>query len=80
MERILSRGKRDRDLDSVQIQSEMQNLYVYLEQKAELAVRGECAAQRRLSEADADMDERNREQRHVILPSMKPIENSNLKD
>ena len=34
VERMLSRGKRDRGLDSVKIQSERQSLYVYLEQKA----------------------------------------------
>ena len=39
--------------------SEKQNLHVYHEQKAEIAIRGECAAQRRLSEAEADMDIRN---------------------
>ena len=32
---------------------ERRNLHVYLEQKAELAVQGECAAQRRLSEAES---------------------------
>ena len=41
VERMLSRGKRDRDLDSVQIQSETHSLYVYLEQKAEFAVQKE---------------------------------------
>ena len=39
------------------------NLHVYVEQKSELAVPGESAAQRRSSEAEADMDQRNREQR-----------------
>ena len=56
----LSKGKRDRDLESL---SDRQILHVYLEQKAELAVRGECAAQRRLSEAEADMEIRNWEQK-----------------
>ena len=51
-----SRGKRDRDLECVQTLSERQILHVYLEQKAEMAVRGQCAAQRRLSEAEADME------------------------
>ena len=46
-----------------------------------MADRGECAAQRRLSEAEADMDERNWEQRSSDGAFyMKPIENSNLKD
>ena len=48
VEGILSRGKRDGDLESAQTLSERRNLHVYLEQKAELAVQGECAAQRRL--------------------------------
>ena len=55
----LSRGKRDRDLESVQTLSDRRILHVYLEQKAELVVQGECAAQRRLSEAEADMNIRN---------------------
>ena len=59
--------KKDRDLESVQTLSEGQNLHVYLEQKAEMAVPGECAAQRRLSEAEADMDKRNWEQRSADI-------------
>ena len=53
----------DRDVESVQTLSERQNLYVYLEQKAEMAVRGDCAGQRRRSEAEEDMEMRNWEQR-----------------
>ena len=56
----------DRDLESVQTLSERRHLHVYLEQKAELAVQGECAAQRRLSKAEADMDRRNQERRNSI--------------
>ena len=44
---MLSGGKRDRDLDSVKIQSDRHSLYVYLEQKAELAAQGIYSAQRR---------------------------------
>ena len=62
----------------MQTLSERRNLHVYLEQKAESAVQGECAAQRRLSEAEADMYVRNWEQRNA--DSVKPIENLNLKD
>ena len=47
VEETLSKRKRDRDLESVQSLSERHILQVYLEQKAEMAVRGECAAQRR---------------------------------
>ena len=50
------------------------------EQKAETAARGECAAQRRLSEAEANMDIRNWEQRNYGGPFVKLIENSNIKD
>ena len=52
----LSGGKRDRVLESVQTLSERRNLHVYLEQNAELAVQGDCAGQKRLSEAEADME------------------------
>ena len=67
----VSRGTKDRVLDSVQTRSEMQNLHLYLEQKAESVVRGESAAQKRLSEAEVDME---------IRSWNRPIENSNLKD
>ena len=63
VDRLLSRGNRDRDLDSVKIQCERQSLYVYLEQKAKLVVQGECSAQKRLSEAQPDMEVREREMR-----------------
>ena len=43
--------------------SDTQHLHVYLEQQAELPLRGEYAAQKRLSEAEADMEVRNREQK-----------------
>ena len=56
VEGTLSRGKRDRDLESVQTLSEKRKLHVHREQKAEFTVQGECAAQRRLSEAEAHMD------------------------
>ena len=59
VEETFSKGKRDRDLESAQTLSERQNLHVYLEHRAELAFRGECAAQRRLFEAEADMEFRN---------------------
>ena len=58
VEGTLSRGKRDRDLVRVQTLSERTNLHVYLEQKADLAVQGGCTAQRRLCEAEADMDKK----------------------
>ena len=81
VEGFLPRGKRDRDLESVQTLSERRNLHVHLEQQAELAVQGECAAQRRLSEAEADMGIRNWEQGNSDMAFfMKPIANSNLKD
>ena len=49
----------------MQTLSERRNLHVYLEHKAELAVPGECAAQKRLSEAEADVGIRNWEQRNA---------------
>ena len=36
--------------------SDRQNLHEFLERKAELAVQGEIAAQKRLSEAEAEAD------------------------
>ena len=64
VEGTLSRGKRHRDLESVQTLSERRDLQVYLEQEAELAVPGDYAVQRRLPETEADMDIRNWEQRN----------------
>ena len=46
-------GKRDRDLNVVQTLKDRQNLDKFLERKAELVVRGEKSAQKRLSEAEA---------------------------
>ena len=63
VEETFPKGKTDRDLESVQTPSERQNLHVYLEQRADLAVREECAALRRLSEAEADMEIKNWEER-----------------
>ena len=75
----LSRGKRDPDLESVQTLSEWRNLHAYFEQKAELAVQGECVAQKRLSEAEAENGKKEiRNKEIMVLPSMKPIENLNL--
>ena len=58
VEGTLSRGKRDQDLEGLQSLSERKNLHVYLEQKAELAVQGECQAQKRLSEAEAQIGQK----------------------
>ena len=69
VEEMYSNGKRDRDLESVRTLSGRKDLHVYLEQTAELAVRQECAAQKRLSEAEAEagMDKRNWEQRNADI-------------
>ena len=66
VERDFVERKRDRDSESVQTLSKSRNLHVYLEQKAELAVEGECAAQKK-SEAEAEMDVRNWEQRNCDI-------------
>ena len=58
VEETNSKGERDRDLECVRNLSERKDLCVYFEQKADLAVREECAAQRQLSEAEADMETR----------------------
>ena len=50
---------------SVQTLSERRKSRVYFEQKAELPVQGECTVQKRLSEAEAEMDIRYWEQRNA---------------
>ena len=67
VEGALSKGKKDRDLESAQTLSERRNLHLSLERKAEFAVQGECAAQKRSSEAEAEMDIRNWEQRNADI-------------
>ena len=63
VEESVSREKRDRDLKSVRTPSRRQKLHHYLERKAESAARGENAAQKRPSEAEADMEIRSWEQK-----------------
>ena len=67
VEGTLSKGERDRDLERAQTLSERRTLHVYIEQKAELAVQRECAAQKRLSEAESEMDRRNWERRNADI-------------
>ena len=79
VEGTLSRGKRDQYLEGLQTLSERKNLHVYLEQKAEWAVQGECQAQKKTIEAQ--IGQKEIENKDVLtLPLMKPIENSHLKD
>ena len=61
---VASRRKRDRDLNRVRTCSEGQHLHDYLERKAELALRGESAVQRRLTDAEADLEVRRWEQKN----------------
>ena len=64
------RGKKDRDFgcvsqhDKERMLSERKNLHEYLEKEAERALQDECTAQRGVSEAEADMDMRNWEERN----------------
>ena len=67
VEGTLSRGKRDRDLESAQTLSEWRNLHAYFEQEVELAVQGKGVAQKKLSEAEAEMDKRNWDQRDADI-------------
>ena len=46
------------------ILSERKNLHEYLDNEAERAFRGKCVAQRRLSEAEVEMDRRSWERRN----------------
>ena len=48
VEGTLSKGRRDRALEGVQTVSERRNLHIYIEQKAELAVQGECAGSEKI--------------------------------
>ena len=50
------------------ILSERRNVHEYLESEAELAFQEECAAQKRLSEAEAEMDRREWERRNADIP------------
>ena len=59
----MSKKKRERDLDSVITMVDRQHLQEFLEWKGESAVRGEIAAQERLSQAEADMEIRRWEQK-----------------
>ena len=58
VEETYSKGKRDRDLERVRTWSERKDSHASPEQKADLAVREECAPQRRISEAEAGMETR----------------------
>ena len=65
VERCLLKGKRDRELGCVspseqeRFLSERQNLHNYFQREAQRALQGECVAQRRLSEAEVEMDRKN---------------------
>ena len=61
---VASRGKRDRDLNRVRTFSDRQHLHDCLERKAELALRGQSAVQRRLTDAEADLEVRRWEQKN----------------
>ena len=60
-----TRGKRDRDFGSVQILSERRNLHAHLERKLNWLFRKRRAGQTRSTEAEAEMDVRNWEQRNA---------------
>ena len=52
------------NMNKERIQSERKNLHEYLEKKAERALQGECTAQKRLSEAEVEMDRNSRVRRN----------------
>ena len=64
--RSLSKGKRNRELESVHLSqieketslSEQRSLHDYLDKKAERAFQEEFTAQTRLSEAEAELEKR----------------------
>ena len=59
VEESASRGKRDRDVNVMQTLQGRQDLHKFLEWKAAFAVRREKSAQKRLSEAETEMEIRN---------------------
>ena len=54
-------------LESAQTLSEWRNVHVYLERTPELSVQRKCPTQKRLSEAEAEMDTRNWERRNADI-------------
>ena len=54
-----SKGQRDRDQNVVQTLRDRENLQTFLERKVDSAVRGEVMSQRRLYEAQAEVEARN---------------------
>ena len=69
-EKSLLEGKREREYERVlhseqeRFLSEKQNLYDDLERESQSALQGECMAQRRLSEAEVEMDRKSCERRN----------------
>ena len=63
LKKRIQKGKEIEILKVCELLSEKKDLHVYFEQKADLVVRQECTAQRRLSEAEADMETRRWEKR-----------------
>ena len=59
-----SKGKRDRDTNVVHSLKDRDNLHKILERKVDSAVRGEMMAQRKLYEAEAEVEARNCEKRN----------------
>ena len=80
---VLKKRQQKEEIKILKVRTPFLNgkiLHVYLEQKADLAVRGECAAPRRFFEAEADMEIRNWEQKGSDTALYETNENSNLKD
>ena len=76
---LKGKGDRERVLHSEQERdlSEKQNLHEYLEREARRALQGECIAQRRLSEAEVEMDRKVGRGEILIWLFPKPIVNLN---
>ena len=75
VEKSLSKGKRDRDFESVQlslkekgkIPSERRSLHEYFDKKAECVFQGEFAAQTRLSEVQTEIDRKGWQRRNADI-------------
>ena len=70
--------KRDEDFNSVQTLWDRRSLHEVLEWKAESAAQGENSAQKRLSEAEPDLERKNGSEDVLKWPCLSLIKNSNL--
>ena len=69
-------------MESVKTSTERQHLHKFLERQVELAGRGENAAQKRISEAETDMEMKDWEKRNsefALYESQRELESQRLR-